>query len=378
MNLLLSAYDRAYQKAARPLLFKRSAYDSHLALMNWLERADSSRMLIGLCRIMRRATMIPDPVTVGGVALPNRVMIAAGLVKGFGFDDEGMAQIAVERGENIIPGWRSMPALAGVVEFGSFTRWPRTGNPGTVVWREVKTRSTQNRIGLKNPGAKAAAAFLANHKSDLPPIFGINIAVSPGVTERAQEKAEALESFSAFLEAAVQPSWFTLNLSCPNTEDDPRGHQTAEKAAELSGALVKLIASCGKSTPLWLKVSPCLSEAQYAALIEAASEHGVKAIIATNTLGQPSPDDPAITAGVGGGRLHLPALEACASLLKAKEAQSSTVDIVACGGILDGASLSDFTNIGASASQIWSALVYRGPLAAAVIAGEHLQAKQPL
>ncbi len=373
MNPLLSAYDWTFQKAARPLIFRQSAHHSHQQMMNWLNRADNSGLLLALCRAVRRATRVNDPVVAGGITLPDRMMIAAGLVKGHGYDDEASVQSAVERGENIIPGWRSMPALSGVVEFGSFTRWPRIGNPGTVVWRDRQSRSTQNRVGLRNPGAKAAASFLAIHKAELPSVFGINIAVSPGVTEREQEKNEALESFSPFLDAGVQPSWFTLNLSCPNTEDDPRGHQTAEKAADLCQSLVKLIASHGKTTPLWLKVSPCLSEAQYAALIEAAGQFGVKAIIATNTMGQPSPDNHALTAGVGGGRLHVPALEACAALLKAREAQAERVDVIACGGILDGASLSDFTNIGIYAAQLWSALVFRGPLATAIIASERLQ-----
>ena len=39
------------------------------------------------------------------------------------------------------------------------------------------TRSTQNRVGLKNPGAQAAAAFLARNKTQLPTTYGINIAV---------------------------------------------------------------------------------------------------------------------------------------------------------------------------------------------------------
>ena len=99
---------------------------------------------------------------------------------------------AVQR--NIIPGWRSMPLLVGAVEFGSFTRCPRLGNTGTVLWRDEPTHSTQNRIGLKNPGALASAEFFALHLEQLPPVFGINIAVSPGVVDPAQMNREILEA----------------------------------------------------------------------------------------------------------------------------------------------------------------------------------------
>ncbi len=94
------------------------------------------------------------------MTLPHPLIVAAGLVKGDGFASEAEALAAVARGRNIMPGWRSLPALVGAVEFGSFTRWPRLGNPGCVVWRDMATRSMQNRVGLRNPGATAAAAFL--------------------------------------------------------------------------------------------------------------------------------------------------------------------------------------------------------------------------
>ncbi len=135
-------------------------------------------------------------------------------------------------GRNIIPGWRCVPRLVGLVEFGSFTRWPRLGNPGVVVWRDVPTRSTQNRVGLRNPGALAAAEFLAARTKPIcPPQFGINIAVSPGVDDPDQQTDEVLAALAAFVERGVYPAWFTLNLSCPNTEDDPTGNQTADRPA---------------------------------------------------------------------------------------------------------------------------------------------------
>ena len=45
-------------------------------------------------------------------------------------------------------------------------------------------------------------------------------------------------------------------------------------------------------------------------------------------------------------------------------------DLIACGGILDGASWNAYRDLGVKAGQYWSALVYRGPLAAALIESE--------
>jgi dihydroorotate dehydrogenase len=294
------------------------------------------------------------------------LIVAAGLVKGDGFETEAEALSAVQQGRNIIPGWRSLPRLAGLVEFGSFTRWPRLGNPGTVVWRDVPTHSTQNRVGLRNPGAKAAAAFLRARGDRLPPQFGINLAVSPGVDDPAEQTQEMLEALAAFVEGDVLPSWFTLNLSCPNTQDDPNGNQTADYTAQLCGALVNQTAG----RPLWVKVGPTLSDDQYRALLRVVAEVGAQAVVATNTLPQIAPGEASLTAGVGGRRLHARTVEVVSLLMREKTLHSYPVDVIGCGGVEDGASYQDFARLGAHVVQYWSSLVFRGPLVSALIAQE--------
>lgn len=368
---LLVLHRLMYERLARPLIFRMPAQTAHertLRLLAWMDRSTAWREMLAR---LHRAAFHPQLISVGGVHLPRRLILAAGLVKGEGFESEDSALAAVQSGRNIIPGWRAVPALVGLVELGSFTRYPRIGNPGTVVWRDAASHSTQNRVGLRNPGAKAAAAFLALRRSELPPQFGINLAVSPGVSDADQEARETVEAFEAFLDADIIPTWFTLNISCPNTEDDPSGRQTEQASRRLCAVVIDRLSRRAPQTPLWVKVSPCLSRAQYAALMRAFEETGVRAVIATNTLPQPAPGDSSVTAGVGGGRLHQAALEAARVLLEARV--SSTVDVIGCGGVLDGRSYANFRTLGIEAVQYWSALIYRGPLAGAVIEreGEH-------
>jgi len=433
-NLILAAHRQLYERLARPLIFRGSAQTAHESLLRLLAELDGNALAVHLLKRIGRtvvrpysksfgdlgALVVQHPVSSAAMSFPalhlerglgdEVLILAAGMVKGRGFPDEATALRAVDSGENIIPGWRSVPALVGLVEFGSFTRWPRLGNPGTVIWRDEPTRSTQNRVGLKNPGAQAAAAFLARHAADLPPAYGLNIAVSPGVTDPAQELDEVLTSISFFLEQKLTPAWFTLNLSCPNTEDDPGGHQTASRARDLCGAILTHLvgtrngasetipptnptvgahgcAPAAQTTepvvgtpyrgsastpqmPLWIKISPELGPDQYAALMQVCAEVGVQAIIATNTLPRPTPDNPGVNAGVGGGRLHQPALDAVRHLAAARAQSGSAVKIIGCGGVLDGATARALLDAGADALQYWSALIYRGPLAAAQIQQE--------
>jgi dihydroorotate dehydrogenase len=368
-NATFLGLNRALYGLARPLLFRSQAQAAHERTLELLRRLDTHNRAITLLRQFHRLAFDCQSVTVGGVTLPFPLMLAAGFVKGDGFGDEESALAAVKRGDNIIPGWRSMPALVGPVEFGSFTRWPRTGNPGTVIWRDTATLSTQNRVGLRNPGARAAAAFLAQHRDRLPDIFGINIAVSPGVDDLVQQR-EVIEALDFFIEQPVRPAWFTLNLSCPNTEDDPGGHQTEAQTRALCSAVVKRL----QATPLWVKISPDLADAQYAILMRVFAEVGVRAVIATNTLPRPAPDAPGLSAGVGGGQLHDWALAATIRLQQAAAYHNNPVDIIGCGGVMEGRAYRAFIHAGAQAAQYWSALIYRGPLAAALILNEDAHA----
>ncbi len=369
-SALLRALAALFQSLIRPVLFRQSAQNAHDKAIRLLRALDDPPFTVLMASALHRLTFSDSDISVGGLRLSNRLILAAGLVKGDGFLDEDDALLAVSAGRNIMPGWRIVPALVGPVEFGSFTRYPRLGNPGAVVWRREATQSTQNRVGLRNPGARAAAVFLGERRNQLPKEFGINIAVSPSVEDISEQTQDFVESVAFFLEAGVYPTWFTLNLSCPNTEDDPLGHQLEAETKQLCGALIDCLRERKLDIPLWVKIGPALASEQYRKLMQIFHEVGVRAVIATNTLAQPTPEDSAILAGVGGGDLFPVALDAVRQLLAEKQRNDYAIDVIACGGILDGAGLREYDRLGVKAGQYWSALVYRGPFAAAIIESE--------
>ena len=363
---VLAADDVLYGPLLRPLIFRRSAQDAHEAILRMMRWADQQRLLRNLFDVANHVAFAPCPVQVGGVTLESPLILAAGLIKGDGFESEEAALAAVRRGDNVMPGWWSMARLVGPAEFGSFTRWPRMGNPGTVVWRDAATRSTQNRVGLRNPGAHAAAEFLTMRRDRLPAQYGINVAISPGVENTNAQAQEVREAFSAFTERGIQPAWFTLNLSCPNTEDDPASNQTDAATRLVCQAALDSVGD----VPLWIKFGPNLADEQYRVLLRVAEETGVRAVVATNTLPADAPEPAGTQAGFGGGRLHGRAVQVAGLLAAEKAAHGYAVDIIGCGGVLDTASFQAFATKGIHAVQYWSALVYGGPLAAAHIAAK--------
>lgn len=361
----LAVSKAAYQRVFRPMLFRQDAQTAHETALKVMGVFDAHP---GLMRLIHKTAFVSCPVMVGGVTLDSPLMLAAGMVKGHGFESENDAIAAVEQGENIMPGWRSFPALLGAVEFGSFTRYPRPGNPGRVMWRHPQTQSTQNRVGLKNPGAAAAAAFLSRSIQDMPATYGINIAVSPGVTDPEQELSEVREAVEIFLKSGLRPSWVTLNVSCPNTEDDPGDHQTEARIRTLCRTLVTAL----HPIPLWVKISPDLADSQFATLMRVFADEGVKAVVASNTLSCPTPDDPSLVAGVGGGDLYSHALRAATALIEQKRRHNYDVDVIGCGGVQDAKHFHAYMQAGVSAVQYWSGLVYRGPLMGAYILSEYV------
>ncbi len=370
-GLFLGGIAAACHWLNKHVIFRYPAQNAHDKAIDLLRLLEHIPLSTPFARLLHRLTFPETSVVVGGVRLSQRLILAAGLVKGQGFASESEAMYAVTtEHHNIIPGWRILPALLGPVEFGSFTRHPRLGNEGIVIWRHAESQSTQNRVGLRNPGARAAARFLADRRPQLPAEFGINIAVSPGLQDIDQQEREVLESLAFFLDVGVAPSWFTLNLSCPNTEDDPRGHQLEAETGQLCRAAIAELRSRGLDIPLWVKVSPGLDAAQYRMIVRVVAEVGVSAIVATNTQAQPSPQDASVQAGVGGGALFDETLTAIRHLRAGLMQGNNPVDLIACGGILDGESFREYCKLGVKAGQYWSAMVYRGPFAAAIIESE--------
>ena len=370
-KLILIGINVGYKQINKRIIFKFSAQGAHAQAINAIRFLEKYSLMIWLASFLHSLVFVDNPTEVGGVKLSHPLILAAGFVKGNGFKDEADALAAVnQQKQNIIPGWRIIPALVGPVEFGSFTRHPRLGNAGRVIWRNVNSQSTQNRIGLKNPGAMAASKFLGRNKALLPKEFGINIAVSPGVSDVNQQQTELIEALEFFIIDGVIPTWFTLNISCPNTEDDPHGNQLEAETKQLCISFINHLKSHNLDVPLWVKISPNLSRGQYHMLIRIFDEVGVKAIVATNTLAQPTPDDPTIQAGVGGGELFEEAIMAVTHLQLEKIRMNYSVDIVGCGGVVNGLTYRDYRTLGIQAVQYWSAMVYRGPLAAAIIESE--------
>lgn len=277
-----------------------------------------------------------DPVlatTVAGLTLSNPVGLAAGLDKN-GEALRGLARLGF-----------------GFVECGSVTPQPQPGNPRPRLFRLSEDAAIINRMGFNNEGLEAFADRLARRPRGT--VIGANLGANKETEDKAADYVAGLTRLRGLAD------YVTVNVSSPNTP----GLRDLQGRAALDDLLGRLAeARAGDRTPVFLKIAPDLTASEIGLIVEAGLDHGLDALIVSNTtLDRPetllSPHR-----GEAGGLSGAPLKpRARAALNAAAEAAAGRLPLIAVGGIDSGAEAYDRIRAGASAVQLYSALVYEGP-----------------
>lgn len=302
----------------------------------------------GLALRAARFAPLPGPVTsarlkteLAGITLPNPVGLAAG------FDKNATAMGALMR------------AGFGFLEVGAATPRPQPGNPKPRLFRLAEDRGAINRFGFNNDGVEAITARLAARPKGIP--VGLNLGANKDSADRAADFAAVLARAGAHVDFA------TVNVSSPNTER-LRDLQGPAALAELLDGVMAARATLPRPVPVFLKIAPDLSEADIKEIAQVARDARIDAIIATNTTlardGLTSPQ-----ASEAGGLSGAPLLQRSTEVLAQLYQQTGgSVPLIGVGGV--GSAADAYTKIraGASAVQLYTAMVYEGLSLAARIA----------
>lgn len=290
----------------------------------------------------------PGPVTgprlatrLAGLDLPNPVGLAAG------FDKNAMAIGPLGR------------AGFGFIEVGAATPRAQQGNPRPRLFRLAADRAAINRFGFNNDGVEAIAARLARADRRVP--VGLNLGAGKDSPDRAADFAHVLRRAGPHIDFA------TVNVSSPNTER-LRELQGAAALAGLLGGVTEARAELARPVPVFLKIAPDLAPGEIAEITETAIAAGIDAIIATNTTlareGLTSP-----MAAEAGGLSGAPLFERSTRVLaQVSRAAAGRLPVIGVGGISSAADALAKIRAGASAVQLYTAMVYHGLSLAARIA----------
>ncbi|MEO1659072.1 MAG: quinone-dependent dihydroorotate dehydrogenase [Pseudomonadota bacterium] len=238
----------------------------------------------------------------------------------------------------------------GFVEVGAVTPRPQSGNPSPRVFRLRSDEAIINRYGFNNDGLDAIGKRL-QAQSKRPGIVGINLGANKDAEDRTEDyvtSLKALEPFVAFL---------TVNVSSPNTQ----GLRALQGKEVLTELLVKVLAARTTGKPVFVKVAPDLSDEERADIAAAAMDAGVDGMIVSNTTlnreGLKSADR-----DEAGGLSGRPLFEMSTAILRdfARETEGK-LPLVGVGGIFSARDAFTKIKAGASAVQLYTALIYEGP-----------------
>ncbi|MGP9789417.1 quinone-dependent dihydroorotate dehydrogenase [Roseinatronobacter sp. NSM] len=270
---------------------------------------------------------------VAGLDLPNPVGLAAG------FDKNATALAGLAR------------AGFGFVEVGAATPRPQQGNARPRLFRLTQDLAVINRFGFNNDGAQAIAARLAQRPAGM--VLGLNLGANKDSSDRAGDFAQVLRMTGAYIDFA------TVNVSSPNTER-LRDLQGATALAALLAGVMSARQELARPIPVFLKIAPDLSDTDLAEIADVALAARIDAIIATNTTlsreGLTSPQAQE-TGGLSGAPLFEKSTRVLARL---SHLTGGAVPLIGVGGVSSAQQAYAKIRAGASAVQLYSALVYEG------------------
>lgn len=306
------------------------------------ERAHHAALLGLRARLGPRARADRWPrlrTTLAGLDLPNPIGMAAG------FDKNCEAPDAL------------LASGFGFVECGTVTPLPQEGNARPRIFRLSEDRAIINRLGFNNKGLDAFTDCLAARAAK-GGVVGANVGANK---ESADRVADYVLGMGRVWKYAA---YVTANISSPNTPG-LRGLQERGALEELLGRLREarkpLEAAHGKR-PLFLKVAPDLDETAIETIAELVLAYELDALIVSNTTLQRPPHLTSDNREEQGGLSGQPLFQISTQVLREfARVLNGRLPLIGVGGVESGLTALAKIKAGASAVQLYSALVYQGP-----------------
>lgn len=243
--------------------------------------------------------------------------------------------------------------IAPVVS-GSYTKKPRDGTPGKVLWPDTLAEVLEhgyalNSYGMPNIGFKAAAEqFAAMGQTEQPLIVSI-----AGFS--VDEYLEGIRIFSALDNVSA----IEINLGCPNTQGEHRDILSFNWPVVCD--LVRRIAAGHLNRkPLWFKFSPYSNPAERERMAQLLNQYSwlIKiAVVVSNTFpnaytgeGKINPDN----GNHGMAALSGPVMKliTLGHVREFRRYLNSSIDVIGVGGIMKGDDVIDYLEAEATAVEM--------------------------
>lgn len=269
--------------------------------------------------------------TILGLTFENPVGLAAGF----------------DKNAEVLQAWGGLGF--GFVEVGTVTPKAQPGNPKPRLFRIPEEGAIQNAMGFNNDGMESMRERI---EVDYPLSFPLGVNLGKNKDTPMENALEDYFTLIPVLDDVCD--YFVLNLSSPNTP----GLRGLENPESIRALFSRASSETGK--PVFLKVSPDSEPSYTVDLCGTAVNAGAAGIIATNTS-----IDYSLTAKAKdfGGLSGVIIQEKSFAVFEAiaKELFGKAV-LISVGGIDSGKEAFRRIRAGASLVQIYTSLIYEGPL----------------
>jgi dihydroorotate dehydrogenase len=241
----------------------------------------------------------------------------------------------------------------GFVEVGTITPRRQFGNPKPRVFRLEKDKAMINRLGFNNDGIEIVSERLKNTPSD--EFLGINIGPNKDTKDKILDFLKCFSRLNKFA------SYITVNISSPNTEGLRDFHEE-ELLSELLRKLLELKKKQKITCPVVLKLSPDIGENEITNINEMVLKFKIDGLILTNTTNQNRATLLDTNKNETGGLSGLPLQKLSLKFIKNfYKSSKGKIPIIGVGGIDSGQSAFEKIAAGATAVQLYTGMVYKGP-----------------
>ncbi len=321
-----------YRKVIRPILFRQDPEKVHHFVSRLLERKAVQCMFSLLS-----GPKVHIPKQILGIDFPNPLGLAAG------FDKNG----------DYLNG---LVALGfGFIEVGTVTPKPQPGNAQPRLFRLPADQAIINRMGFNNKGVD----HLRRNLEKRPP--GVVIGGNIGKNKSTPNERAADDYLYCLRELHEYVDYFTINISSPNTPDLRR----LQDKKPLHALLYRLQeANTGLKTPrpLLLKIAPDMTMAYLDDVMESVTANRFSGIIVSNTtIKRDGLKTPPPLVNESGGLSGRPLKERATAMVRHIR-KNSALTIIGVGGIFTGKDAMEKIQAGADLVQIFTGLIYEGPL----------------
>ncbi len=277
-----------------------------------------------------------------GLDFPNPIGLAAGF----------------DKNAEII---KSMFSLGfGFVEVGTVTPIPQKGNPKPRVFRLKEDKAIINSLGFNNKGSKTVKKNIIKYKksSKENKLIGVNIGKNKSSINFINDYLLCMDELGSVA------NYITINISSPNTE--------GLRDLQLRGNIEELIKKINKKResfdtinkkPILIKISPDLNDDQLRDIALISLANNVDGLIVTNSTIERQSTIKSQNKNKIGGLSGKPLFNKSNTILKKMYTLTNgQISLIGVGGISTGSECYEKIKSGASLTQLYTALIYSGPL----------------